>query len=35
MILRIVAVMSILVVVALPAFAVQRVVVYEQFTNSG
>jgi|GEM_PF-2358151 len=35
MILRIVAVMSLLVVVALPAFAVQRVVVYEQFTNSG
>ena len=32
---RAVAVMSLLVLLALPAFALQRVVLYEQFTNTG
>ncbi len=33
--LRTVAVLTMLVLTALPAFALQRVVLYEQFTNSG
>jgi len=33
--LRAVAVLALLVLMALPAFALQRVVLYEQFTNSG
>jgi hypothetical protein len=33
--LRTVAALTLLVLVALPAFALQRVVLYEQFTNSG
>ncbi len=33
--LRAMAVLSLLVLAAMPAFALQRVVLYEQFTNSG
>jgi len=33
--LRTIAVLALLVLMALPAFALQRVVLYEQFTNSG
>ena len=35
MFLRSIAIISLLVLVALPAFAVQRVVLYEQFANFG
>jgi hypothetical protein len=30
---RVIAMLTLLVLIALPAFAVQRVVLYEQFTN--
>jgi len=33
--LRTVAILTLLVLMALPVFALQRVVLYEQFTNSG
>ena len=33
--LRVVVILTLLVLLALPAFALQRVVLYEQFTNSG